>query len=101
MSTSQSQSRREFIRTTTAAMVGGTLASSMTVSGAWAAGSDEIRVGVVGCGGRGTGAIDNVLFPDPASPVTMMRRPSAIGPSPMAAVWLTIDHLTLPPGETR
>ncbi len=24
--------------------------------GAWAAGSDEIRVGVIGCGGRGTGA---------------------------------------------
>lgn len=54
-------SRREFIRTTTAAVVGGTLASRVTMTGAWAAGSDEIRVGVIGCGGRGTGAIDNVL----------------------------------------
>ena len=54
-------SRREFIRTTTAAVVGGTLASTVTMTGAWAAGSDEIRVGVIGCGGRGTGAIDNVL----------------------------------------
>ena len=64
MSSSQNggeTSRREFIRTTTAAVVGGTLASTGTMTGAWAAGSDEIRVGVIGCGGRGTGAIDNVL----------------------------------------
>ena len=54
-------SRRDFIRTSTAAVVGGTLASTIGVPGAWAAGSDEIRVGVIGCGGRGTGAIDNVL----------------------------------------
>lgn len=54
-------SRRDFIRTTTAAVVGGTLASTVTIPGAFAAGSDEIRVGVVGCGGRGTGAIENVL----------------------------------------
>jgi myo-inositol 2-dehydrogenase/D-chiro-inositol 1-dehydrogenase len=55
-------SRRDFIKTSTAAMVGGTIASSLSgISGAYAAGSDEIRVGVIGCGGRGTGAIDNVL----------------------------------------
>lgn len=54
-------SRRDFLRSTTAAVVGGTLASTMRVTGAWAAGSDEIRVGVIGCGGRGTGAIENVL----------------------------------------
>jgi predicted dehydrogenase len=56
--TASASSRREFLRTTTAAVVAGTLAS--TVRGAWA-GTDEIRVGVIGCGGRGTGAIDNVL----------------------------------------
>jgi len=61
MSGPENQSRREFIRTSTAAVVGSTLASSMAAPGAWAAGSDEIRVGVIGCGGRGTGAIDNVL----------------------------------------
>jgi myo-inositol 2-dehydrogenase / D-chiro-inositol 1-dehydrogenase len=54
-------SRRDFIRTTAAAVVGGSLVSSIGVPGAWAAGSDEIKVGVIGCGGRGTGAIDNVL----------------------------------------
>ena len=55
-------SRRDFIKTSTAAVVGGTIASSLTsIPGAYAAGSDEIRVGVIGCGGRGTGAVDNVL----------------------------------------
>jgi myo-inositol 2-dehydrogenase / D-chiro-inositol 1-dehydrogenase len=55
-------SRRDFIKTSTAAVVGGTIASSLSsIPGAYAAGSDEIRVGVIGCGGRGTGAIDNVL----------------------------------------
>ena len=55
-------SRRDFIKTSTAAIVGGTIASSLsTIPGAYAAGSDEIRVGVIGCGGRGTGAVDNVL----------------------------------------
>jgi myo-inositol 2-dehydrogenase / D-chiro-inositol 1-dehydrogenase len=55
-------SRRDFIKTSTAAVVGGTIASSLSaIPGAYAAGSDEIRVGVIGCGGRGTGAVDNVL----------------------------------------
>ena len=51
-------SRRDFIRTTTAAVVGSTLATSMNLPGAWAAGSDEIKVGLIGAGGRGTGAVD-------------------------------------------
>jgi myo-inositol 2-dehydrogenase / D-chiro-inositol 1-dehydrogenase len=54
-------SRRNFIKTATAAAVGTTVASHFTVPGAYAAGSDEIRVGVIGCGGRGTGAVRNVL----------------------------------------
>jgi myo-inositol 2-dehydrogenase / D-chiro-inositol 1-dehydrogenase len=58
-------SRRDFLRTTTAAVVGGTLASTVNLPGAFAAGSDEIRVGVIGCGGRGTGAIGNVLASAP------------------------------------
>jgi myo-inositol 2-dehydrogenase / D-chiro-inositol 1-dehydrogenase len=55
-------SRRDFIRTSTAMVVGGAVASRFSgLPGAYAAGSDEIRVGVIGCGGRGTGAIENVL----------------------------------------
>ena len=37
------------------------LATSLFPSGVHAAGSDAIKVGLVGCGGRGTGASDNVL----------------------------------------
>ena len=45
-------SRRTFMKTTAAA--GATLAAG--TSGLFAAGSDKIRVGLIGCGGRGTGA---------------------------------------------
>jgi predicted dehydrogenase len=58
---SDGSSRRDFLRTTTAAVVGGTLASTVRITGAFAAGSDEIRVGLIGCGGRGSGAAENVL----------------------------------------
>jgi len=51
--------RRDFIRTG-AAVVGGTLAAPV-LPGAWAAGSDEIRVGLIGCGGRGRGALKDAL----------------------------------------
>ncbi len=53
--------RREFIRNATAATVGAAVVSGLPLTGAYAAGSDEIRVGLVGCGGRGTGAAGNVL----------------------------------------
>ena len=49
-------SRREFIKASAVA-VSGTVASRLGfVPAVHAAGSDEIRVGVIGCGGRGTGA---------------------------------------------
>ncbi len=55
-------SRRDFVKfsavTTSAAVLTGLGAN--TVMGA-TAGSDKIRVGVVGCGGRGTGAAQNCL----------------------------------------
>ena len=52
-------SRREFIKTS-AALVGG-LAIGRS---AHAAGSDMLRVGLIGCGGRGTGAAVNALNAD-------------------------------------
>ena len=52
-------SRRDFIKVTAAA---GTLAAAgLRAPGVHAAGSDEIRVGLIGCGGRGTGAVANVM----------------------------------------
>src|SRR5262249_19657358 len=51
-------SRREFMKTAAAA---GTLA---ILPNAHAAGSDILRVGLVGCGGRGTGAASQALAAD-------------------------------------
>ena len=59
-------SRRDFIREATAAAVGtAAVARFQGLVGAHAAGSDEIRVGLVGCGGRGSGAAGNVLAAAP------------------------------------
>jgi myo-inositol 2-dehydrogenase / D-chiro-inositol 1-dehydrogenase len=51
--------RRDLLRTGVAGAA--LLASYGGVAGARAAASDEIRVGLVGCGGRGTGAIRNIF----------------------------------------
>src|ERR1700733_16246447 len=48
-------SRRDFLRTSTAATIG---LGMMT--NAHAAGSDSIKVGLVGCGGRGSGAAEDI-----------------------------------------
>ncbi|HXG63507.1 MAG TPA: Gfo/Idh/MocA family oxidoreductase [Blastocatellia bacterium] len=69
----ENPSRRDFIKTTTAAAVGTTLAAHMTtLPGAYAAGSDAIRVGVIGCGGRGTGAAENVMNAAPGVTLVAM-----------------------------
>jgi myo-inositol 2-dehydrogenase/D-chiro-inositol 1-dehydrogenase len=50
-------SRRDFIKTSTVAAVGTGLLGGLALSPrAYAAGSDRIRIGLVGCGGRGSGA---------------------------------------------
>jgi predicted dehydrogenase len=55
LASTSSASRRDFLRSTSAATVGlGLLAN------AHAAGSDTIKIGLVGCGGRGTGAAENI-----------------------------------------
>ena len=61
--------RREFIKTTAAA----SLAAAMPrLHGAYAQGSDSIRVGIVGCGGRGTGAAIDCLSAAPGVEVVAM-----------------------------
>jgi len=52
MENSEKMSRRDFVKTTSAA--GAALLAG--TGGVYAAGSDTIRVGLIGCGGRGTGA---------------------------------------------
>ncbi len=54
-------SRRDFLKTSTAVVGGAVAAGWSVIPGAHAAGSDEIRVGVIGCGQRGTGAADDAL----------------------------------------
>ncbi len=63
-------SRREFILQTAA-----TSAAAVMVSGipfVHAAGGDKIRVGVIGCGGRGTGAALDCLAADPGVEIYAM-----------------------------
>lgn len=63
---SQSYSRRQFLKTSSAALVAGTLAKAEALGqGVHVAGSDLLRIGLVGCGGRGTGAAAQALAADP------------------------------------
>src|ERR1700693_911141 len=65
-------SRRDFLKTSTAALTGGIAASLGVVPAVHAAGSDEIRVGLIGCGERGTGASQNVLESSPGVKLVAM-----------------------------
>jgi len=60
-------SRRDFLKTSTAATVGGILAAPAILGSKSLAASpgDPIRVGLVGCGGRGTGAAAQALKAGP------------------------------------
>jgi len=63
-STSGLSGRRSFLKS--AAAIGGAAATlSATAPKVFAAGSDEIRVGLIGCGGRGKGAALNAMGADP------------------------------------
>src|SRR5581483_7993375 len=64
MSKPPDTSRREFLKASTAVVAGGALAGELT--GVHAAGDDTLRVGLIGCGGRGTGAAAQALKADKA-----------------------------------
>ena len=54
--------RRDFMKHSSAAVTTAAIAAQLGVaSRAFAAGSDEIKVGLIGCGGRGSGAADQAL----------------------------------------
>jgi predicted dehydrogenase len=67
----KSSTRRTFLMHTTAATAA-VAASSSLLTTAHAAGSDTIRVGLVGCGGRGTGAAEQSLTADPGMKLVAM-----------------------------
>ncbi len=60
-----SKSRRGFLQTSAAVLAAGlTVPNAKIASCAHAAGSDLLRVGLIGCGGRGTGAASQALKAD-------------------------------------
>jgi predicted dehydrogenase len=59
-----STSRRDFLKQSTTAVAGGLVTGLSIARSAYVAGGDAIRVGLVGCGGRGTGAATQVLNAD-------------------------------------
>src|SRR5205809_5118499 len=72
-STEQSHtSRRQFLKTSTAATVGGLMAAPAILGTKSSAASpgDEIRVGLIGCGGRGSEAAMNALRGDKNATIT-------------------------------
>ena len=72
MNASQNTTRRGFLKSS-AALAGGALASRLTISQvAHAAGSDIIRVGMVGCGGRNAGAAAQALTADSGARLVAM-----------------------------
>ena len=55
-------SRRNFLKTSSAALAAGAIATRFgSLPAVHAAGSDEIRIGLIGCGERGTGAVENAF----------------------------------------
>ena len=57
---SKQSSRREFLKTSTVLAAGATLAGGLTISqSVHAQGSDQMKIALIGCGGRGTGALRN------------------------------------------
>jgi len=65
-------SRRQFLRTSGVAAAGAALASLPIARSAHAAGSDVLKIGLIGCGGRGTGAAGNALTADPNTRLVAM-----------------------------
>jgi myo-inositol 2-dehydrogenase/D-chiro-inositol 1-dehydrogenase len=65
------QTRRDFLKTSGQAALS-VAALGTAASRVFAAGSDTLRVGVIGCGGRGTGAATNCLESSPGIEIVAM-----------------------------
>ncbi len=67
----QPATRRQFLKASTATALGATLASGLVLPrSVHAAGSDTLKIGLIGCGGRGTGAVNNAFAADSNTKLT-------------------------------
>jgi predicted dehydrogenase len=90
MKDTSSPSRREFIKNS--AIVTASVAGGLSLArSAHAAGSDKLRVALVGCGGRGSGAVRNCIEADPSVHVVAVAD-AFEGAAKSAAASLTREH---------
>lgn len=68
-------SRRDFVKLSTAAIAGLSPLAGGIPASVFAAGTDRFRVGIIGCGNRGSGAAANVLEADPAVEIVAVADP--------------------------
>lgn len=69
---SESINRRGFLKSTSAAVIGSTLVGNIGLSHAQPLGSNVLKVGLIGCGGRGAGAASQAIQADPNVVLTAM-----------------------------
>ena len=75
MSSRSKPTRRNFLSSSAAIAAAGTIGTSLTPKPAYGfhnSVDDELRIGLVGCGGRGTAAVVNALKGDSNSRVTAL-----------------------------
>lgn len=65
-------SRRGFIKSTTSAVIGGTLIHNFGIAQSFKANSNTLKVGLIGCGARGAGAANQAILADPNAILTAM-----------------------------
>ena len=68
----QSITRRDFLKTSTVAASAAAVGTLDLSRSAHAAGSDIIKVGMIGCGGRNSGAAGQALSADPGARLVAM-----------------------------
>jgi len=61
MNTSNGNSRREFVKQSSL-LAGGLIAAPILKANYFSGADDSIKIAIVGCGGRGTGAVSQALF---------------------------------------
>ncbi|MGZ5555401.1 MAG: hypothetical protein ACXW3H_06590, partial [Candidatus Aminicenantales bacterium] len=75
MSNDNGLTRRDFIKTASVASMASLAGAMSGTGGLFAAGSDTIRIGVIGAGGRGTGAAIDAVNSSPGVEIVALFDP--------------------------